>query len=226
MHNIIYTLLVQVGLLSVAVVANGPKCVCKPGFNSSGLLKAGGVWEFDNCEPAQCTCANGTEVASSELSAFLCELKQSNCASCNPGFFLSDFKCTPYGGNCLNGKLIAQHNRTQHNHCGSCDKNFEFGNECDEKRGPAVMPKCEAGFGINATYQCEACAPGRYQKQLNATRYCIEQTQRTCKAGEELRHENDTKRDTVCENCAVGKFSNAQTSFRCTNHTDHAQTNQ
>jgi len=210
-----------------ATVIVKPTCVCPRGFNSSGLFKENGEWKFKDCVASACHCANGTSVNNQFLSALMCDLEQSNCGSCNPGYFLSNFKCNAYAGTCLNGNLVAQHQRTQNNHCGSCNANFKLvGKQCNPSAtlslistGPIVLPRCAAGFGINATYACEACPAGRYQKQENESRFCIEQTQRQCVAGEELKHQNDATRDTVCTNCAPGRYSNSKTNFSCTDHT-------
>lgn len=201
-----------------------PRCVCAPGFDSTGLEKnnSTGNYKFGNCVGSACTCENGTS-AQAGLSEFLCSLNRTNCVSCDPGYYFDKFSCIPYAGQCNDGTLIQQDKRTQENHCGSCVNGTLVNKACLIVTAPVnitELPKCDAGQGMNAidNFKCKNCTAGTYQKQANESRFCVKQSQHACVAGEELKHVNNTKRDTSCEACKDGKFSNENGMNKCISH--------
>ena len=212
-----------------------PKCRCSSGFSSTGLAFDGSAWEFGDCSASTCECKNGTPVSNTELSDFLCSLGPTNCASCDSGYYLEDFACRPYAGDCKNGNATDQAGRTQHNQCESCDAGFELvAQTCHKTSSPSggavsgALPSCLAGTGLvkekNGTFACKACPPGRYQKQ-NETRFCVNETNPTCTDGEMLVNGDSRTEDNVCENCAAGMFSNVGTNRVCRDHTPACNNN-
>lgn len=69
------------------------------------------------------------------------EIKQGKMKGCicNPGYYLFNNQCSPYGGSCTNGTLAKQNERTQTNHCGKCDSGFTL----DTKNKRCLANPCQ-----------------------------------------------------------------------------------
>jgi hypothetical protein len=147
------------------------------------------------------TTFNGTSDAS------LCEAHGEDCSKCNAGYYLTDDlgqlaaghthagtgkqQCKGFAGECENGDLIGQSNRTEENHCGSCLRGFHLEN----KKCKQNLCDCEHGKGSGSTStnvvrtceshnseDCAECDDGYVFDTTGNTRKCVS-TVCTCKGG-------------------------------------------
>ena len=157
------------------------------------------MWNGE-CLKNHCMCPHGkAKTSSGKNDRTVCAFNNTiDCISCDKGYYLSDslddsqgmFQnvmfglgivpqvCRPYEGTCANGVLIAQSERTQHDHCGKCNNGYHLVNKachrnvctCNngnasvawggqtsidgahlcEQHGQEDCVSCDAGYTLNA----------------------------------------------------------------------------
>ena len=142
------------------------------------------------CVPYDDSCENGTPVDEAKRFA------DGQCKDCNANYGYANKKCTPcaeghyadadhlsctpFAGHCEKGTLIEQNQRTQRNHCGSCEAGYmldnkvctvQWGGTCADghlitslasRTADDQCGSCKAGFKLVST-KCEACGTNEYQ---------------------------------------------------------------
>jgi hypothetical protein len=88
-------------------------------------------------------------------------------------------KCVAYSGKCDNGDLIAQKDRTQENHCVSCNDGYYLNNKkCNKivcESGEYLKNKKDkkcTWFDCNTTSQGEGCASCVLQSERTSNTDC------------------------------------------------------
>ena len=170
---------------------------CFDGLNTCGCINANGLQSAETCQRFQCACGLQTDGTSRNSATGTCD-------ACHAGTWAASGTddCSQWTGQCTNGDLIAEAQRTQENHCGTCNSGYYLNDktclqctQCADNQKETTA--CEGTTNRGCTVYAGVCTNGTL----------IAETQRT--------------QENHCGTCDSEYYLNDKTCEECTQCADN-----